>query len=87
MQPEEAMPITPGQCRAARALLYWTQPDLAEATGITRETIANFERGARTPRAGNLAAIQTALEAAGITFLNDENPAGPGLRYRAPEGE
>jgi transcriptional regulator with XRE-family HTH domain len=75
------MTITPGQCRAARALLYWSQPTLAEATGIARETIAHFERGARAPYPRNLATIRAALEAAGIEFI-DPNGGGPGVRLR-----
>lgn len=81
------MTIIPEQCRAARALLNWSQTDLAEAAEVGQSTVAKFEHGARIPHATNLAAIQAALEAAGITFLNDENPAGPGLRHRPPEDE
>ena len=75
------MTITPEQCRAARALLNWSQPDLAEATGLTRGTIANLERGAHTPHPSNLAAIRAALEAAGVEFI-PENGGGPGVRLR-----
>ena len=75
------MTITREQCRAARALLDWSQPDLAEASGLSRETIANLERGARVPHPRNLAAIQAALEAAGVEFI-DANGGGPGVRLR-----
>ena len=75
------MEITPEQCRAARALLNWSQPTLAEAAGTTRGTIANFERRAHMPHPSNLAAIQAALEAAGIGFI-DANGGGPGVRLR-----
>jgi DNA-binding XRE family transcriptional regulator len=77
-------PITREQCRAARALLYWSQPKLAEATGITRETIANFERAARTPRRKNLTAIRTALESAGVVFIPGTATSGPGVHLRDP---
>ena len=75
------MTITREQCRAARGLLDWSQPDLAEASGLSRETIANLERGARVPHPRNLAAIKAALEAAGVEFI-DANGGGPGVRLR-----
>ncbi len=75
------MSITPEQCRAARALLNWSQPTLAESAGTARETIANFERGAHVPHPSNLAAIQSALEAAGVEFIAS-NGGGPGVRLK-----
>jgi DNA-binding transcriptional regulator YiaG len=39
--------ITPGQCRAARALLDITQPELAEAAGLGLSTIVDFEKSRR----------------------------------------
>ena len=75
------MSLTPEQCRAARALLNWSQPDLAEAVGVTRQTITNFERGLRNSYPANLAAIREALEAAGVVFI-EENGGGPGARLR-----
>ncbi len=76
------MSLKPEQCRAARALLNWSQPDLAEATGLTRETIANLERGAHTPQPKNLVALREALEAAGIEFLPETKTKGVGVRLR-----
>jgi DNA-binding XRE family transcriptional regulator len=35
--------------RTARALLDWTQPDLAKAAGIALATLKRFEKGNRTP--------------------------------------
>jgi transcriptional regulator with XRE-family HTH domain len=79
------MTITPEQCRAARALLDWSQPDLVGASGIGRSTITRFERGVRMPHPKNLAAIRAALEAGGVEFL-DPNCGGPGLRLRGKSG-
>jgi transcriptional regulator with XRE-family HTH domain len=73
------MPITPAQCRAARALLNWSQQDLVAHSKITKKTIADFERGATLPREQTLAQLITALEAEGIEFLNRD---GPGVRMR-----
>lgn len=60
------------QIRAARALLGWSQSQLADAARVGVATVADFERGARTPIENNLAAIRLALEHAGIRFINEE---------------
>jgi len=61
--------MTPQQCKAARALLDWQQTDLAAAARVGLSTVRDFERGARTPIANNLSAIKSALEAAGVKFV------------------
>ena len=73
------MSITPEQCRAARALLDWSQLDLVETSDVGRSTITRFERGSHMPHASNLAAIRGALEKAGVTFI-DENGGGVKLK-------
>lgn len=73
--------IDRAQCRAARALLEWSQADLAAAAKVARQTVVDFERGARQPYANNLTAIRAALEAAGVEFIA-ENGGGPGVRLR-----
>ena len=73
--------LSQGQCRAARYLLNLSQQDLAEAAGIARSTITEFERGARAPTPGTLTAMRSALEAAGVEFI-DPNGSGPGVRLR-----
>jgi len=75
--------MTPAQSRAARALIDWSQDRLAEQSGVSVTAIRNFERGATTPVRNNLAALCTALEAAGIEFIA-ENGGGPGVRLRKP---
>lgn len=74
--------VTPALCRAARGLLGWNQYELAEAANVGVNTLRNFEAGRSAPMANNLAAIQTALEGAGIEFI-PENGGGAGLRLRA----
>jgi len=74
------MLLTPGMCRAGRALVGLSQADLARRAGVARPTVADFEREARKPIAVTLAAIRTALEAAGVDFV----PGGALLRSRAP---
>ncbi len=75
------MSLSAGQVRAARGLIGWSQGRLSEASQVSTATIANFEAGKRIPIANNLAAIRTALETAGIIFI-DENGEGPGVRLR-----
>lgn len=69
-------------CRAARSLVNLSQQDLATAAGLGRSTVAEFESGSRVPISGNLTAMRTALEAAGVTFIASDNTAGPGVRLR-----
>ena len=73
--------LSQGQCRAARYLLNIPQKDLADAAGVARSTVAEFERGARPPTRNSLIALRTTLEAAGVAFI-DPNGGGPGLRMR-----
>ena len=67
------------QCRAARALVNWSQDRLADLAGVSVTTIRNFERGASVPVRNNLAAIRAALEAAGVEFTDGD---APGVRMR-----
>ena len=73
------MPITPAQCRAARALVDMDQAALADGAMITRGVIVDFEKGRRVPTRNNLAAIQRVLEEAGVEFTNGD---APGVRLR-----
>lgn len=63
------------QIKAARALLEWTQEDLASAAGLSKPAINMLERRLSNPTMDTLNAIQTALERAGVEFT-----AGPGVR-------
>ena len=66
--------ISPPQCRAARALLNWSQDDLVRRSNITKKTVADFERGATQPRSETLMRVLAAFEAAGIEFLCGNRP-------------
>jgi DNA-binding transcriptional regulator YiaG len=73
--------ITPGQCKAARALLELTQGDLAKAANLGLSTVVDFERKRRQVSIAAVQAIKDALAARGVDFI-DENGGGPGLRLR-----
>lgn len=60
--------FTPAQCRAARALLDWSQQDLAKAAHLGLSTIRDFEKGRRLPTHNNLQGIKIAMEQAGVEF-------------------
>jgi len=67
----------------ARAALDWTVRDLAEATGLHRNTINNIEVGRYAGDPKTLELIEKTLRAAGVEFI-DENGGGPGVRLRKP---
>ena len=79
-----AMMISAEQIRAARALLGWTQADLARRSGISEVAIKNVERGMTDPRSSTLRALITAFEKAGVIFLPSGNTrdGGPGVRLK-----
>ena len=73
--------LTSKHIRAARALLAWSQQDLAKAASVATSTVADFERGSRTPLTNNSQAIRSALEKAGIRFLPTGAVIGPALPF------
>lgn len=71
--------MTPGQVRAARSLLDWTRAQLSGASGVPVRTLVRYEGGDSLPRPRTVDAIRTALEAAGVEFI-DSNGGGLGVR-------
>jgi len=49
-------------------LLAWTQRDLADRAQTAVSTIADFERGARSPIANSIEALEVALKGGGVSF-------------------
>jgi transcriptional regulator with XRE-family HTH domain len=80
--------LTPSQCRAARALLDWSQQNLAEYSKIGNATIRNFEGGKSVPQHATLDVLKRCLEAAGVVFVDGaySGYGGPGARLRAAAG-
>src|ERR1700685_1598033 len=74
--------ITSSQIRAARHLANLSQTDVATATGLSLPTIRRAESEREVSvSADAIEAIRTALEAAGVIFV-EENGDGPGVRLR-----
>lgn len=68
------------QSKMARAALGLGVRELADLADVSPATITRLERGDELqPR--TIKAIQSALEAAGIIFI-DQNGNGPGVRLR-----
>lgn len=71
------------QLRAARALLGWSQTQLAEKAGLSVETIKRLE-GMKGPldatKVSTLESIVKAFDKAGVEFTNGD---APGVRLRA----
>lgn len=70
-------------CKAGRALVGWNQADLAAAANVAKQTVADFERGARQPFPNNRRAIAEALAQAGVAFV-EESGNVVGVRWRDP---
>ena len=74
--------FSPSQIRAARALIGWSQTDVATAAGLSVPTVkrAEADEGIRVSEDAMLA-IANALKKAGVEFIA-ENGGGPGVRLR-----
>jgi len=71
------------QIKAARALLGWSQEELATAADVSLPTIKRLEatEGWLGGRQSTSEKIRAALEKGGIEFIG-ENGGGPGVRVR-----
>ena len=73
-------PITPSQIRAGRAVLNWSQEELARQAGVGLSTLRDYENERRSGEVGATKAIVTTLEKNGIAFLPSDGEFGPGVR-------
>ena len=80
--------MTPDDLRQARRLLGWSAAKLAAETNTHPTAISVFERTGHMASSvfgesgsERLAAIRTALETAGVEFI-DQNGDDPGVRMR-----
>jgi transcriptional regulator with XRE-family HTH domain len=70
------------EIRAGRALLGWSQLELARAASVGVATVRRLEAAENEIRgsAETVWKIQRALEDAGIEFISADEGKGPGLR-------
>lgn len=68
--------VGPEQIRAARALLGWSQGELATRAGVVRRSIYAAENASAPVAEDTLSALVSALEAAGIVFLTRRGKVG-----------
>lgn len=68
------------QIRAARALLGWSQHDLADKAGLSQTGIARIENGTNQPNSKTIEKINRAFDLADIEFMGSS-----GLRKRTGE--
>ena len=70
--------------RAARGLIGWTQKDLAGKSKVALGTLRRMEEsdGPASTRTETLIRVMTALQKAGVEFLNDDRP---GVRLMAAQ--
>jgi len=74
--------IEPAQVRAARALIGWTQGELADAADVPLSIVDRFETGQPDSIPGEaVVKLKTALESAGVVFI-PKNGGGAGVRLR-----
>ncbi len=76
--------ITPRQIRAARALLGWSQQQLADKAIVSLNAVTRLEKAKVDSRASTLRAIEKALSKAGVEFLVAD-VKGEGVRLRSPK--
>ena len=78
VEPDPEFILAAEQCRAGRALLYWSQGKLARRACVAKSTVLDFETGRHTPLAANRRRIRDALVAAGIVFVDAGEDSGHG---------
>lgn len=75
--------VSPRQIRAGRALLGWTQQELADKALVAVNSVRAVERGLDYPKSETVSAIRSALASGGIVFLS-EGVMGEGVRLGKP---
>jgi len=77
--------FSPGQCRAGRGLLGWSQDRLAASARLEPEAVELYERGEGQLSTAELTVLGAAFNSAGVIAVA-ENCAGEGVRFNRPSG-
>jgi ribosome-binding protein aMBF1 (putative translation factor) len=88
LQPDGLGPntISPAQSRAARALLNWSEADLAGRLGLGEAFVRDFESGRSVPASGQIEVLRSTLMANGVVFSEAGGESGVRLS-RQGQGE
>jgi transcriptional regulator with XRE-family HTH domain len=75
------------QIRAARSLIGWNQQTLAARADVGIATVRRLESkdGPLKGQTETMWALQRALEAAGVKFIEDDGTNGPGVRLQTSQ--
>jgi predicted transcriptional regulator len=65
--------IYAAQIRAARGLLNWSQGELAERAGVSKQSVTRIENGTMDPRFSTITALNEAIRSAGVELGDDAN--------------
>ena len=76
--------ITPRQIRAARALLGWSQQQLADKAIVSLNAVTRLEKGRVDSRMSTITALERTLGKAGVEFL-PAGDRGEGVRMKSPK--
>lgn len=75
----QSLVLTVEQIRMAKAALGWSNPTLAEKTGLHRNTLNRAENG--EAKRATLELLRHVFEAGGLEFI-PENGGGAGIRFK-----
>lgn len=67
--------LEPEQIKAARAMLGWSQEELASRIAVARRALIDYEKGLSILKEDTLAKCRLVLEEAGITFIATDSGA------------
>jgi predicted transcriptional regulator len=79
--------VTARQIRAARALLGWSQQELADRAIVSTNAVIRLERNAVDSRVSTVTALQRALAKGGIEFIAADDIKGEGVRLARPPSD
>ncbi len=71
MKKEDILKMTRHQCKMARAALGWSVMQLAEKSGVNKNTVVSFEKG-KDIRMSTVTKLKEAIQDSGMVRLEGE---------------
>jgi transcriptional regulator with XRE-family HTH domain len=65
--------IYAAKIRAARGLLNWSQGELAERAGVSKQSVTRIEKGLMDPRFSTMTALNEAIRLTGLEIDEDDS--------------